>query len=68
VEAANDGNYGYIKYTTVFAQTAGNELEIKGTVVSGNENILLIGSTVVIKDAAGKPAGSLTTTVMEYLD
>jgi hypothetical protein len=29
--------------TTVFAQAAGNELEIKGTVVSGNENVLLAG-------------------------
>lgn len=50
-----------LSITTVFAQTVGKEIEIKGTVVSGNENILLIGSTVVIKDAAGKPAGSLTT-------
>ncbi|WP_228412816.1 TonB-dependent receptor domain-containing protein [Chryseobacterium sp. G0162] len=50
-----------LSITTVFAQTAGNEIEIKGTVVSGNENTLLAGSTVVIKDAAGKPVGSLTT-------
>ncbi|MFC4384362.1 TonB-dependent receptor domain-containing protein [Chryseobacterium bernardetii] len=47
--------------TTVFAQAAGNELEIKGTVVSGNENVLLAGSTVSIKDAGGKLIGSVTT-------
>lgn len=47
--------------TTVFAQAAGNELEIKGTVVSGNENVLLAGSTVSIKDAEGKLIGSVTT-------
>ncbi len=35
--------------TTVFAQAAGNELEIKGTVVSGNENVLLAGVQCLLK-------------------
>jgi len=38
----------------VIAQSSESEVEIKGTVVSGNRNVLLAGSTVVIKDAGGQ--------------
>ncbi|MGK9124296.1 TonB-dependent receptor [Olivibacter sp. SA151] len=47
--------------TLVMAQTAGNEVEIKGTVVSASENVLLAGSTVVVKDAAGGMIGRVST-------
>lgn len=45
----------------VVAQTAGNEIEVKGTVVSASENTVLAGSTVVVKDAGGKIVSSTNT-------
>jgi outer membrane receptor protein involved in Fe transport len=45
----------------VMAQTAGNEIEVKGTVVSASQNALLAGSTVVVKDAGGRTVGSANT-------
>lgn len=47
--------------TLVMAQTAANEVEIKGTVISGNENVVLAGSTVVIKNADGRMVSSMNT-------
>ncbi|MNK14568.1 hypothetical protein D3C87_326920 [compost metagenome] len=43
------------------AQTAGNEVEVKGTVVSASENVLLAGSTVVVNDASGRTIASANT-------
>lgn len=47
--------------TLVMAQTEGNDVEIKGTVVSASENAFLAGSTVVVKDADGQTLGSTNT-------
>ena len=47
--------------TLGIAQTAGNEVEVKGTVVSASENILLAGSTVVVNDASGRTIASANT-------
>lgn len=47
--------------TFVMAQTAANEVEIKGAVVSANENVLLAGSTVIINDVGGRMVGSTNT-------
>ncbi|WP_313157036.1 TonB-dependent receptor domain-containing protein [Sphingobacterium multivorum] len=47
--------------TWVMAQTAGNEIEVKGTVVSASENALLAGSTVLVKDAGGRILSSTNT-------
>jgi len=43
------------------AQTTGNEVEVKGTVVSASENVLLAGSTVVFNDASGRTIASANT-------
>lgn len=44
-----------------FAQTTEKQVEVKGSVVSGTENVLLVGSTVIVKDANGKVVNSMIT-------
>lgn len=52
-----------VLFTTipVFGQKVGNDLEVKGTVLSANENVFLSGATVLLKDSDGKLIGSTTT-------
>lgn len=64
---ANTVVYLMLSTTWVMAQTAGNEIEVKGTVVNASQNALLAGSTVVVKDAAGRTLGSTNTQKMEHL-